>query len=140
MSYLVDLECPKCGERRAKSEVVNLCICGSPMLARYDLERLAASLHRDALIGREATMWRYRELLPVEDPANIVSLGEGFTPVLRLERARERYGFGELWMKDEGLNPTGSFKARGASAGVSRARELGVTEFAMPTAGNAGGA
>src|SRR5947209_3415144 len=124
MSYLLHLECPKCGERRSKAEVVNLCICGSPMLARYDLERLAGTVERGVLKGREATMWRYRELLPVEDPASIVSLGEGYTPVLRLDRTRERYGFGELWMKDEGLNPTGSFKARGASAGVSKAKEL----------------
>ena len=140
MSYLIHLECPKCREKRSPTEVVNLCSCGSPLLARYDLERLAAKTPREALKGREATMWRYRELMPVEDPANIVSLGEGFTPVLRMARAGERYGFGELWMKDEGLNPTGSFKARGASAGVSRAKELGITDIAMPTAGNAGGA
>lgn len=140
MSYLLHLECPKCGERRSAMEVVNLCACGSPMLARYDLERLASAVKRDSLKGREATMWRYRELLPVDDPANIVTLGEGFTPVLRLDRAGEKFGFGELWMKDEGLNPTGSFKARGAAAGVSRAKELGITEIAIPTAGNAGGA
>jgi threonine synthase len=140
MSFLLHLECPKCGERHPASELINLCPCGSPLLVRYDLERLAATVEREAIRGREPTMWRYRELLPVEDSTNVVSLGEGFTPVLRLERARERFGFGELWLKDEGLNPTGSFKARGASAGVSRARELGVGEIAMPTAGNAGGA
>jgi threonine synthase len=83
-------------------------------------------------------MWRYLELLPVEDPDEIISLGEGFTPVLHLKACGA--GFGELWLKDEGLNPTGTFKARGASAGVSRARELGIDEIAMPTAGNAGGA
>jgi threonine synthase len=83
-------------------------------------------------------MWRYLELLPAADVSAIVSLGEGFTPVLRLDACAA--GFRELWLKDEGLNPTGTFKARGASAGVTRARELGITEIAMPTAGNAGGA
>jgi len=140
MSFLLHLECPKCGEQRPADEVANVCTCGSPLLVRYDLQRLAGLVQRDVLQGREPTMWRYQELLPVVDPANIVSLGEGFTPVLRLHRAGERYGFGELWMKDEGLNPTGSFKARGAAAGVSRAKELGITELALPTAGNAGGA
>ncbi|MHB8573700.1 MAG: threonine synthase [Dehalococcoidia bacterium] len=140
MSYLLDLECPKCGERRSAAEVVNLCTCGAPLLVRYDLERLAAAAKRDVWKGRGPSMWRYRELLPVEDTTNIVTLGEGFTPVLRLTRAGEKFGFGELWMKDEGLNPTGTFKARGAAAGISRAKELGITEVAMPTAGNAGGA
>ncbi len=138
MSFLLDHECPKCGRRKPAAEVVNLCDCGGPLLVRYDLERVAAAVKRDDLRGREATMWRYRELLPIDDPANIVSLGEGFTPVMRLNRAAEHWGFGELWMKDEGLNPTGTFKARGASAGVSRARELGIKDVAMPTAGNAG--
>jgi len=140
VSYLSHLECPKCGATYPADEPANLCSCGSPLLARYDLARAAAELSRDALAGREPTMWRYRELLPVADAANIVSLGEGFTPVLRLARAGERFGIPELWLKDEGLNPTGSFKARGAAAGVSKAKELGIAEIAMPTAGNAGGA
>jgi threonine synthase len=140
MSFLSHLECARCGTRHDARVLHNLCGCGSPLLVRYDLERLGAALRPADLAGREATMWRYREFLPVEDPANIVSLGEGWTPVFPLGRLGSTVGLPRLEMKDEGLNPTGSFKARGASAGVSRARELGVSEFAMPTAGNAGGA
>jgi threonine synthase len=115
-------------------------MCGSPLLVIYDLDRLAAGLRPSDLAGRPANMWRYFEFLPVMDADNIVSLGEGWTPMLHAERLGEALGLGRLWVKDEGLNPTGTFKARGASAGISRARELGVTAVAMPTAGNAGGA
>ncbi len=139
-NYLDHLECPKCGARYDAGEPHNLCACGSPLLAFYDLERLAADLRPADLVGRIHTMWRYREFLPVADPGNIVSLGEGWTPMLHAGRLGDALGLSQLWIKDEGLNPTGTFKARGASAGISRARELGIAAVAMPTAGNAGGA
>jgi len=140
MSYLDCLECPKCGARYDAGERHNLCACGSPLLAVYDLAALAAGLQPSDLAGRPPNLWRYREFLPVDDPHYIVSLGEGWTPMLHARRLGERLGLDRLWVKDEGLNPTGTFKARGASAGMSRAKELGVKVVAMPTAGNAGGA
>jgi threonine synthase len=109
-------------------------------LVIYDLDRLAANLQPSDLVNRPANMWRYREFLPVSDAENIVSLGEGYTPMLHTARLGHELGLNQLWVKDEGLNPTGTFKARGASAGISRAGELGATAVAMPTAGNAGGA
>lgn len=139
MSFITTLECPKCGGRQDAAKVANLCTrCSSPLLVRYDLQAIGRAVDRDAFARRSASMWRYLELLPVDDPEGIVSLGEGFSPVMQFKRAGT--GFRELWVKDEGLNPTGTFKARGASAGVTRARELGVRELALPTAGNAGGA
>ncbi len=140
MSFLSHLECARCAQRYEARALHNLCACGSPLLVRYDLPAIAASLRREDLGGRPASMWRYAEFLPVEDPAGVVTLGEGWTPIMPLERLGAQLGLPGLLLKDEGLNPTGSFKARGAACGVSRARELGVTEFAMPTAGNAGGA
>jgi threonine synthase len=109
-------------------------------LVIYDLDRLAANVQPADLVNRPANMWRYREFLPVSDAENIVSLGEGYTPMLHTARLGHELGLDWLWVKDEGLNPTGTFKARGASAGISRAGELGATAVAMPTAGNAGGA
>lgn len=140
MSYLDHLECPRCGARHDAGELHNLCACGSPLLAVYDLAALAAGLQPSDLAHRPPDMWRYREFLPVADPRHIVSLGEGWTPTLPARRLGQRLGLGRLWVKDEGLNPTGTFKARGASAGISMAKELGVASVAMPTAGNAGGA
>jgi threonine synthase len=113
---------------------------GAPLLARYDIARAGRTLTREALRDRPPTMWRYREMLPVRDGANVVTLGEGFTPLLPLPRYGARIGLPGLLMKDEGLEPTGTFKARGAAVGVSRARELGVPGVAMPTNGNAGAA
>jgi threonine synthase len=140
MSYLDHLACPKCKKRYDPGSLHNLCECGSPLLAIYDLDRLAADLQPSDLVNRPATMWRYREFLPVSDTKNVVSLGEGCTAMLHTVRLGRELGLNHLWVKDEGLNPTGTFKARGASAGVSRALELGVKAVAMPTAGNAGGA
>jgi len=140
MSYLDHLTCPRCTGRYDAGGLHNLCECGSPLLAIYDLERLAANIRPSDLVNRPANMWRYREFLPVTDAENIVSLGEGYTPMLRTARLGRELGLNQLWVKDEGLNPTGTFKARGASAGISRAKELGATTVAMPTAGNAGGA
>jgi threonine synthase len=131
------LECSKCGKRHTHEELQNLCDCGGPLLARYDLRMAARTLTPEALRGRAATIWRYAEVLPSRDP---VSLGEGMTPLIAAARLGEKLGIEGLSVKDEGLNPTGSFKARGMSAAVSRAKELGAKALAAPTAGNAGGA
>ncbi|MGB8954904.1 MAG: threonine synthase [Tumebacillaceae bacterium] len=139
-SYLSHLECPKCHETYNADEPHQLCTCGSPLLVRYDLEGVAKNLQKDDLLRREPTLWRYRELLPVREEENIVSLGEGMTPMVRFPKLGAEDGFDNLYMKDEGVIPTGSFKARGAAVGVSRAKELGVEVLAMPTNGNAGGA
>jgi threonine synthase len=109
-------------------------------LARYDLDKAAAEIDRDALMRRPANLWRFREVLPVRDPANIVTIGEGGTPVLKVDHLGEKLGLSQLYLKDEGQNPTGSFKALGLAVAVSRAVELGAREFVIPTAGNAGGA
>lgn len=117
-----------------------MCACGSPLLARYDLERARALLDRDQLRERRPTLWRYHELLPVSAPRHVVSLGEGMTPLVPCERLGDAVGVEHLFVKDESLVPTGTFKARGAAVGVSRARELGVRGIGMPTNGNAGAA
>ena len=138
-SFLSHLECGLCGERLEADRLWNLCPkCGKPLLARYDLEAARAAVTPAAIAGREPTMWRYRELLPVRDDVYRLSLGEGFTPLERAPRLEAETGCGPLYVKDEGLNPTGSFKARGLSAAVSRAFELGVGSVSIPTAGNAG--
>ncbi len=139
-SYVTHLECAKCGAHADASKLANLCpIDGGPYLVRYDLARLH-SVPRSMLAGRQASLWRYRELLPMDDTNNIVSLGEGNTPMIEPFALRESLGLHRLYIKDEGLLPTGSFKARGAAVGVTRARELGATTIALPTAGNAGAA
>jgi len=139
VSFVTHLRCPRCGQRYSADEAHNLCACGTPLLVDYDLAALRRLTPAD-LWPASMGMWRYGPLLPVKDPANIVTLGEGGTPILRAPHAGKAVGIGDLWLKDEGLNPTGSFKARGAAAGVSKAKELGITTVAMPTAGNAGGA
>ncbi len=138
-SALSCLECSGCGERYDADVLQNVCRDGKPLLARYDLAAAARTLTARALRDRERSLWRYSELLPLRDPRHRVSLGETMTPLLALPRVGARYGL-ELYLKDEGLLPTASFKARGAAVGVSRAKELGITAFAMPTNGNAGGA
>lgn len=140
MSFVSHLECARCGAQHDAGRLHNTCRCGSPLLVRYHLDRVAAHWRPEMLAARPATLWRYHELLPLDDPAHAVTLGEGWTPILPLRRLGAVLGLPHLSLKDEGLNPTGTFKARGAAVGVSRARELGVREFAMPTAGNAGGA
>jgi threonine synthase len=134
---ITHLECSKCGEKHSHEKLQNLCACGGPLLARYDLAKAARTLTREALKSRPANMWRYAEVLPAREA---VSLGEGMTPVIHAQRLGARLGLDALYVKDEGLNPTGSFKARGLSAAVTRAKELGATTLAIPTAGNAGGA
>jgi threonine synthase len=137
-STLHALECPKCGASTGADEIRQLCACGSPLLARYDLERAARTVSRDDVERRPPGIWRLRELLPLRDDAFAVTLGETTTPVLPLVGVGRAVGIARLHFKDEGMLPTGSFKARGAAVGVSRAKELGVGAFAMPTNGNAG--
>ncbi len=134
---ITHLECSKCGETHSHEKLQNLCKCGGPLLARYDLAKAARTLTREALRSRPANMWRYAEVLPAREA---VSLGEGMTPVIHARRLGSTIGLDKLYIKDEGLNPTGSFKARGLSAAVTRAKELGAKTLAIPTAGNAGGA
>ncbi len=138
--FVSGLECPKCGKKLSDGGIAQLCECGSPLLVRYDLEKAARSISKEMITSRKPDLWRYREFLPVRDSKNIVSLGEGMTPMLRLVNAGADSGIPHLYMKDEGIIPTGTFKARGAAVGVSRAKELGVKALAMPTNGNAGGA
>jgi threonine synthase len=139
-SALSHLECARCGASHDASRVQGLCSCGSPLLARYDLGQAAAQVDRADIARRPADLWRYHELLPVSAAARVVSLGEGMTPLLAMPRLGRALGVPGLLMKDEGLIPTGTFKARGASVGVSRAAELGVAGLAMATNGNAGAA
>jgi threonine synthase len=135
------LECTRCGERY-DSEVLHRlsACCAKPLYARYDLDALRPDFTPAALRGREPTLWRYAEVLPVRERRHRVSLGEGYTPLLDAPRLAARLGMERIWLKDEGLNPTASFKARGLCLAVSRARELGVGQVALPTAGNAGSA
>ncbi|MER7591859.1 threonine synthase [Micromonospora sp. NPDC127501] len=138
--YLTHLDCPRCGKEHAADRLQNLCECGSPLLARYDLAAVAKAVTPERFPLRPADLWRYREVLPVADPRHVTTLGEGWTPLLRTPAYGTEIGIADLMVKDEGLIPTGSFKARGAAVGVSRARELGVERIAMPTNGNAGSA
>jgi threonine synthase len=135
------LECAACHLDHEARRLLNLCReCGKPLLVRYDLEAAGRSLTKESLAARRADLWRYREVLPVENDANIVSLGEGWTPLLRADRLGQELGTSELYIKDESQNPTQSFKARGMAAAVSMAKELGARKLAVPSAGNAAGA
>ena len=141
MTNVTHLECAACAAQYPAGQLYNLCEkCGKPLLVRYDLSKAAMSLTKESLSSRPSSMWRYREVMPVNSDENIVSLGEGFTPLLHAPRLGKSLGMGELYIKDESLNPTGSFKARGMSAAVSMAKELGVKKVAAPSAGNAAGA
>jgi len=137
---LTHLDCTKCDRQYPPGQVWNLCECGGPLFARYDLERAAKEMRPGHLALRAPNQWRYREVLPVEDPADRISLGEGFTPLLPANRLGERLGLPRLFVKDESGNPTGSFKARGLAMAVSMAKALGATEVCLPSAGNAGSA
>jgi len=139
-SFLTHLECARTGERYDASELHNLSTAGAPLLVRYDLDGAAAALRREDLPGRRADMWRYLEVMPALSAEEVVSLGEGFTPLHHAESLGEWAGFSRLYVKDESLNPTGSFKARGLSAAVTAARTRGARRLAIPSAGNAAGA
>lgn len=137
---ITHLECSRTGEKFEAGKVHGLSSAGWPLLVRYDLQHVRKTWDRDSLREAPRTMWRYAPLLPVRFAKDIVSLQEGFTPLHRLHRLGERLDCDDLWLKDEGVNPTGTFKARGISCAISMCRELGVNKIAIPTAGNAGGA
>jgi threonine synthase len=137
--YVSHLECPKCNATYESEKRIQLCRCGSPLLVRYDLKKVKKKFSKKALHLKKADLWRYWELLPVKKEENVVFLGEGMTPLLPLKDLGSTLGINNLYLKDEGLIPTGTFKARGAAVGVSKAKELGIKVLAMPTNGNAGG-
>ena len=140
-SYITHLECTVCGKSYPHEQLIGISPCCEKVLfARYNLDKLGREVDRDSLVSRPDTMWRYAELLPVNDPADIVSLGEGGTPLIKSVNLANNLGMRNLYIKEEGLNPTGTFKARGISAAVSKAVELKVNGFTMPSAGNAAGA
>jgi hypothetical protein len=140
-SYLTRLICSRCGAFFDSDQVQTFCgKCQEPLLARYDLARLSQELDRDEIPRRAPGMWRWHELLPVKDPGHAITLGEGDAPLLEAGRLGEALGMSRLYIKEEGRNPTGTFKARGLAAAVSKARELGIRKLIIPTAGNAGGA
>jgi len=140
-SYLTHLECTYCHATYPGDEVIRLCAeCSKVLYPRYDLAGARNALNPDELKNRPANMWRYFEVMPVLDEANVITLGEGFTPIFKAERLGDKIGASAVYIKDEGLNPTASFKARGLSAAVSKAKELGITKLTMPSAGNAAGA
>ncbi|MFQ6026681.1 MAG: threonine synthase [Dehalococcoidia bacterium] len=140
-SYLDHLECTQCGKTYPHTQLskISAC-CGKVLFARYDLPRLRREVSREVFQSRPSDMWRFAELLPAGSPESVVTLGEGGTPLLKAANLEEKLGLKNLFIKEEGLNPTGTFKARGISAAVSKAYELGVTGFTMPSAGNAAGA
>ncbi len=141
MSFLCHLECALCGEQYDPDQLWNLCPqCARPLLARYDLQAARQRLNRSSIAESDSTLWRYSPLLPIRDPRHVMTLGEGWTPLIHASRLGATLGFDNLFVKDEGLNPTGSFKARGLSVAVSRAHELGVHTVSIPSAGNAAGA
>jgi len=134
------LECTWSGQRVGSEQLIGLSEAGKPLFARYDLDALKGRFTPEAVAPRRADLWRYAEVLPVRDPAARVALGEGWTPLVDAPRTAARLGLDRLLIKDEGQNPTGSFKARGLCLAVSRALELGATAVALPSAGNAGSA
>ncbi len=135
------LECTLCGKSYESEKLWRLSpCCEKPLYARYDLDTIGKTFRPNVLVGREPTLWRYAEVLPVRAAEYRLCLGEGYTPILDSPRLAAQLGVRRIWVKDEGQNPTGSFKARGLSLAVSRAKELGVKEVAIPSAGNAGSA
>ena len=140
MPNVTHLECSLCPLRYEAGSIHNLCRCGGALLVRYDLNLVRQTWNRESLLDAAPTLWRYLPVLPVRSRESIVSLGEGMTPLLRTKRLGASLGAEQLWVKDEGLNPTGSFKARGLSAAISMALELGIKKIAIPSAGNAASA
>lgn len=139
MGKPIKLVCSRCNKTFSANELLNLCECGGPLLVRYDLAAVRARWPREALQNAAANMWRYEPVLPAS-LEEAVTLGEGWTPLLAVPKLAAELGARNVWVKDEGTNPTGSFKARGMSAAVTMARKLGATKLAAPSAGNAGGA
>ena len=139
--HVTHLSCSQCESRYEPNHAYNLCqSCGKPLLVNYDLKRIATILSRTALTTRPANLWRCRELLPVVQDSSIVTLGEGWTPLIHARRLGAQLGMPHLYIKDESSNPTASFKARGMAVAVSMAKELGVQKLAVPSAGNAASA
>ena len=141
-SMISHLECTYCDMTFSANEIHKLCPeddCGKVLFPRYEIDRSKSQKIINDLKNRHPNMWRYKEFMPVRDDNNIVSLGEGFTPILKCERLSYDLGT-NIILKDESLNPTSSFKARGLSSAVSKAKELGINKFSIPSAGNAGGA
>ena len=140
-SYLTNLECTYCGETFSADEPMRLCDkCGKVLYPRYDISTASKNFTKDLLRDRAPNMWRYFEMMPIREESNIVTLGEGFTPIFETKALGAKIGSNALFLKDEGLNPTAAFKARGLSAAVSKAKELGLKKLTMPSAGNAAGA
>ncbi len=139
-STVTELYCSKCSKRYDINTVMTLCPCGGPILVDYDYQAAARAIDKEDISPRPNSMWKYREILPVMNDANIVSLGEGGTPLLPSVAVGAALGLKHLYFKDESVNPTGSFKARGLGMAVSRAKELGIERVIIPTAGNAGSA
>lgn len=140
MTTLTHLECSLCGQTYAATQPMNLCPCGGPLLARYDLQAARQSWSREWIQGGPSSMWRYAPVLPVSKPASMVTLGEGWTPLVRARNYGAAVGAANLWVKDEGMNPTASFKARGLACCISMCHELGVKKVALGSAGNAASA
>ncbi len=140
MTMTTHLECSVCAKRHAAGQIHNVCECGAPLLVRYDLQKVRETWDRESIANGPSTMWRYAPVLPVSDPASIISLGEGMTPLIQTHRLGARLRANDLWVKDEGINPTGSFKARGLSCAISMCVDLGVKKVAIPSAGNAASA
>ena len=139
--HLTHLACSACGQEHSATVPQNLCTaCGKPLFARYDLAAAARTLTKESLRTRVKSLWRYREVLPVKSDTDIVTLGEGFTPLLPAPRLGAKHGMKKLFIKDEAQNPTASFKARGMATAVSMAKQFGLKKLAVPSAGNAAGA
>lgn len=138
--YLDYLECSKCGTKFSAQQLHNSCTCKGQLISIYDLDAIKKSFDKNKIKKRFPNMWRYKELLPVIDDKNIISFNEGFSPIIQLNALSKKYRHPNIFLKDEGTLPSCSFKARGASVGISKAVELGVKAIAIPTAGNAGGA
>jgi len=140
MPNVSHLECSLCTTRFEPTRIHNLCSCGGTLYARYDLTRIKATWTRESLRSARPGLWRYLPVLPPQRPESIVSLGEGMTPLIPARRLGAAIGAQQLWVKDEGLNPTASFKARGMTTAITMARELGIRKIAIPSAGNAASA
>ena len=139
-SFVSHLYCPKCAKTYSSDALINTCTCGAPLLVDYDFESAKRMFTKENLQTRKPNLWRYHELLPIKSVEHVITLGEGMTPIIDCKTTAAKMGLKRLLIKDEGQLPTGSFKARGSAVGVSKAKELGIDELAMPTNGNAGAA
>jgi threonine synthase len=139
-SNLTHLECSQCARRYLAGQILNLCECGGPLLVRYDLDAVRRSWSKESVASGPSSIWRYSPVLPISKPASRISLGEGWTPLIHARGFEQASGASDLWIKDEGLNATGSFKARGLACCLSMCHELGIKKIAMGSAGNAASA